>query len=359
MAKKLAKPTFGFKKDLEDSDKWEISKIAQGVDPAAVETVVKAEDDTKAQETTFKTVQEPDVRHCQIPIDLLDFAPDEYNFFPRPSDDVIRALIWDILIHGQNNPLIVWKQPGGRHMVLSGNTRLFVFQLIKQYDYNGRAKDFATADCHLYEYESLTETDAKRIVIGANMTQRAQESPSLVFKSAIALRRYHGEDKRAGRHKGVSTATIRDLVALQTGCSSAKVGILFQLEDLDERFLALWDTKAVTNQWLLAIAKLPSKLQEFIYNTGYYERKMTPKQLQKIANAKDEEEIASIVNEPEHYRISAYVELPYRLPKRYKTMTLCAAEDEQDELRRTILNAVNNNHNLSEDTRQYIQDMLS
>ncbi len=359
MANKLSKPTFGFKKDLGDSDKWEISKISQGIDPATAAAVVKAEDDTKAQETAFKTVQEPDVRNCKIPIELLDFAPDDYNFFPRPSDDIIRALIWDILIHGQNNPLIVWKQPNGRHMVLSGNTRLFVFQLIKQYNYNDRAKDFATADCHLYEYDSLNETDAKRIVIAGNMNQRAQESPSLIFKSAIALRRYHGEDKRAGRQKGISTVSMRDLVALQTGCSSSKVGLLFQLENLDERFLRLWDAKAVTNQWLLAIANLTPALQDYIYQQGYYERKMTPAQLKQIAAAKDEHEIASIVEAPEQYRISAHVDLRYRLPKNYKTMTICAAEDERDELRKTILEAINNNSKLSQDTRRYIKDMLS
>ena len=60
----------------------------------------------------------------ELPLDKLSPAPTEWNFYAPLPDDKLLELIESIQTNELLHPIVVWKQPDGALMILSGHNRV-------------------------------------------------------------------------------------------------------------------------------------------------------------------------------------------------------------------------------------------
>ncbi|WP_239253411.1 ParB/RepB/Spo0J family partition protein, partial [Citrobacter werkmanii] len=119
----------------------------------------------------------------RIEIDLIDDAPDEWNFYKKLDDGKLAELIESILENGLLSPVIVWEQEEGRYMMLAGHNRLRAFRMIYE-----RTQDTQYKKIHAYikKKNEISEDEAKVIIIDTNFVQRQlstiEKTKSIVYK---------------------------------------------------------------------------------------------------------------------------------------------------------------------------------
>ena len=60
----------------------------------------------------------------EVPLDKLSPAPADWNFYAPLPDDKLLELIESIQANDLLHPIVVWKQPDGTLMILSGHNRV-------------------------------------------------------------------------------------------------------------------------------------------------------------------------------------------------------------------------------------------
>jgi len=60
----------------------------------------------------------------EVPLDKLSPAPADWNFYAPLPDDKLLELIESIRANDLLHPIVVWKQPDGALMILSGHNRV-------------------------------------------------------------------------------------------------------------------------------------------------------------------------------------------------------------------------------------------
>lgn len=149
-----------------------------------------------------------------IEVDDLYSAPSSWNFYSKLNDDSMYEMVDSILDNGLMSPIIVWKVDrkniadlkeedkygffGDEYMILSGHNRARAFIQLSQNENIGRGFLKIPA----FVFQSLTEFQAKNIIVDSNYTQRTLD---LKEKVESILYKYDVYTKEKTR-KGGSTA---------------------------------------------------------------------------------------------------------------------------------------------------------
>ena len=115
-----------------------------------------------------------------LPIDVLDPAPPEWNFFPALEHSKFLQLKMSIMNNGILAPILVWERDNGRYMILSGHNRVRANrEILEEYDESERKRDYKNIPVIIYGRDEIDEYKAKEIIIDTNYIQRGQFAPQL------------------------------------------------------------------------------------------------------------------------------------------------------------------------------------
>lgn len=246
----------------------------------------------------------------------LRHAPDDWNFFGKPSSEQLDLLLNSIITDGLLTPILVWEQQDGTYMILSGHTREYCYDQL--YQATGDKK-YLSIPCKVYKYEDLDENGARRIIIISNIAQRAKENMKLRIRSIGELARIKKSTTSYG--DGVDVASI---VAKTTGCGRTTYFFYKKVNRLIEPLLDLFCNSKISSRVANVLSSLPEPLQEHVYNNGYH-YKFTKAMFKPLKAATTPEEIDAIVNttiaDTDSY--SYQVTLPIKRAKNDKIVALC------------------------------------
>lgn len=210
------KSKFNF--DSEDIKKA-ISADAEDAASAVPVADVVALTDSADNVENYMNTWEPARKNVKIALDKLVPAKEEWNFFPEPDQETAILIAKSIYQQGQLAPAIVWEQENGTYMILGGHTRAAIIgQLHEIFPEDDR---FNTMLCHVYEFDQLIESEARQIILLNNLTQRAQEKPSLLTRSIISMIELEKNIRK--RKNGIHTQRISEEVGKKFNLSGVKL----------------------------------------------------------------------------------------------------------------------------------------
>lgn len=143
----------------------------------------------------------------EINIDLIDDAPEEWNFFDRLNEFKMQELKESILENGLLHAPVVWQKEDKRYTMLSGHNRKNVYQQLFEETQNEKYKKMF---CYVKMDKELTEDEARSIIIDTNFVQR-QLSHKEKEKSVAAKYDIVGRRKRNSRQEDIATVIGKDL----------------------------------------------------------------------------------------------------------------------------------------------------
>ena len=107
----------------------------------------------------------------QVSLDILEAAPDEWNFFTKPSKEKIIALAESIYYNGLLQPIVVREldAAGTRLQILAGHTRTEAYRALRDI-FNREEYDMIAA--LVFPYQAISDQQAEDIVCDTNFMQR-------------------------------------------------------------------------------------------------------------------------------------------------------------------------------------------
>lgn len=283
---------------------------------------------------------------------LIDPAPDDWNFFGKPDAESYNLLLNSIIVEGLMNPITLWKRPTGRYMILSGHTRESVFDEL--YQASGDDK-WLHIPAKYYEPDDLTENDARRIIILANIAQRAKETPRLRIRCYGEYARLTKE--RASYGSGID---INEEVAKVFGTHRSTVFFYRRVNNLIDPLLDRFCDGQLTRAAATVLCGLPVALQKHIVEKNYV-KKMNRTQLQQLKTAKTIEEVDMIFASENGMALVLYemVNLTVTMEKGEELFLLSMPQQDMERCRAAIKDAlVNIEADLSEEGKAALQKQL-
>lgn len=250
---------------------------------------------------------------------FMDPAPDEWNCFPRATEEAIERMAASIRTYGLLHRVSVWKRQNGRYMILGGHTRTACYDYLygltneQQYKY---------VPCLVYDSEQLTETDAHRIFLSSNTDQRTM-SASVISKAYFDL--ISLEKKQAFYGSGIYA---RNAAAEQANVSVGLFSRYLKLRDLVPGLAKEVDNGNVSVKTGYFLAFLSERLQDYIYDHELY-IDMTHNTAQKVRDeAKTEDDIDRILADNKTRPVHSYtVKVPFEKPRDYDILPILLPKD--------------------------------
>lgn len=302
--------------------------IRNKISPERKLEILKTMQEPKKISPTAKALlenKEKDISAAAIPIiskemiidrKLIDSAPDEWNFFGKPDKESYDLLMNSILVEGLMNPITLWKQKSGRYMILSGHTRDSVFDDLYQASGDPR---WLHIPAKYYDVDDITENDARRIIILANIAQRAKETPR------VRIRCYGEYAKltkaRASYGSGID---VNEVVAETFGINRATVFFYRRLSNLIDPILDYFCDGKITRVAANILCGLSVDLQKYLLENGYLItfNKQQYQALRKARTTEDIDKISSALEEEiPQYKYS--VKLKVKKPKDTMVFGIC------------------------------------
>ncbi len=220
-----------------------------------------------------------------IDIDKLEAAPDEWNFFGKPSPEQYALIFQSVYKYGLWHPCTVWEQEDGRYMILGGHTRRMVYQELYEVTKDEKYKKIP---CKVYKHDQITEPTARRIVILTNIAQRAKENSAVRIHCYSEMALLEKEEAFYGSGVDVNTA-----VAKLFGVSRATVFFYRRLEKLIPELLDAYDQRQISQAVANMLCDVPQELQTYIYEKGYH-LELKPAMRQDLKQAENQEDIDAL-----------------------------------------------------------------
>lgn len=212
----------------------------------------------------------------KIDIESLEFAPEDWNFYPPLEDEEFEKLINSILEHGLLHPIVV-RKIGNRQVILSGHNRVRAYQTIYREilrvqeggvsPYFSLENDQVNPKDYLQIMavikEDIADHEAQEIIIDANYVQR-QLSQKLITRSVIEKYKIIREKRKQddqGLYKDIKT---RELVARDFKLSGRHIDRYRRLERLQEDLLDLFYEGAISLELASRLAGLDSEVQKYL-----------------------------------------------------------------------------------------------
>lgn len=295
----------------------------------------------------------PSQHDIDINLEDLEPAPDSWNFFQLPDEETFKLIMKSIYYQGQLAPALVWKRDiVDRYMILGGHTRYTALKVLSEmYPEEERFKKMR---CHVYDDKQLDEASAQFIIITNNMTQRAQEAPSIQVKSIVKAMELQKRIKKEtwGDIKGRSA----DIVSSMLNVSFAKVNRLYKLRLLIPAFLNLLDIGTISQKTAVKYADLSKEIQEYIIKENLI-GKISDNKLDRLRNVSIVEDALEILTSPDYYKFGGKT-LSYEVPKTFDKFNLAVDHEDLDTVKEVFLNALNNIEFKNEKSKQLLIDLL-
>ena len=121
----------------------------------------------------------------EVPLDKLSSAPADWNFYAPLPDDKLLELIESIRANDLLHPIVVWKQPDGALVILSGHNRVRAYTALLEKTGEDKYRRIPAT-----VLTDITADEAHEIVVDSNYVQRAD---------AVGEGAEHLPEVRAGR----------------------------------------------------------------------------------------------------------------------------------------------------------------
>ena len=190
----------------------------------------------------------------EIPVgDILD---NPRNFYPRPDNNALGALMESIQANGLLEPPTVVPAEDGKYRLISGHSRMAALRLLAANRDETVAKQFSTVLCRVLP--AMTEEQEVCAVIEAN--RQRVKSNALLAQEAEKLKESYIRRKKAGEEFPVG---LRDWVAKEMQINATKVGNLQVIKKglKVPGIIARWESGELPEAAALEIARMDDETQ--------------------------------------------------------------------------------------------------
>lgn len=190
----------------------------------------------------------------EIPVD--DILDNPRNFYPRPDNNALGALMESIQANGLLEPPTVVPDTDGKFRLISGHSRMAALRLLTANRDEAVAKQFASVLCRVLP--AMTEEQEVCAVIEAN--RQRVKSNALLAQEAEKLKESYIRRKKAGEEFPVG---LRDWVAKEMQINATKVGNLQVIKKglKVPGIIARWESGELPEAAALEIARMDDETQ--------------------------------------------------------------------------------------------------
>lgn len=244
----------------------------------------------------------------EVPLDMLSPAPAEWNFYAPLPDDKLLELIESIRANDLLHPIVVWKQPDGALMILSGHNRVRAYTALLEK--TGEDKYRCIPATVLTD---ITADEAHEIVVDSNYVQRVltpgEKARSISQKYALT-----GRKKRS--KNGVRKSRYEQ-IGEEYNLSSSQIARYVRLGNLDSSLLKLLDSGKLPLTTALRLVDFPAESQKYL--AAHHANELaSPKMAHLTAAMTPEQMDAALLAEPQTVRVS--VTVPTSLEEDFRRM---------------------------------------
>ncbi len=233
----------------------------------------------------------------EVPLDKLSPAPADWNFYAPLPDDKLLELIESIRANDLLHPIVVWKQPDGALMILSGHNRVRAYTALLEKtgeDKYRRIPATVLAD--------ITADEAHEIVVDSNYVQRvltpSEKARSISQKYALAGRKKRSKNgERKSRYEQIGE---------EYHLSGSQIARYVRLSNLDDSLLKLLDNGKLPLTTALRLVDFPSESQKYLA-ARHADELASPKAAKLTAAMTPAEMDAALQTEPQTVRVSVTV----------------------------------------------------
>ncbi len=255
-----------------------------------IEKFLSDEYSYSALDDIYKEMKDMERKYPQeIPLNLLDEAPKQWNFYSKMTQEEFVELIDSIIVNGLLNPIKVWEKEDGRYMILSGHNRVEAYKRILDLEISENSDEYRYISAYIYHKDEIDEAKAREIIIDENKVQREKDrftkNMEIVKKKEILTKRGFSGDYK----KKLSEAT---------GLSEWKVQSTLTFARLHPKVQQLVKNGMVSIRESNKFYKYSHEMQEWIVNT--YGEKLNSFYVNKLKkNVKTKEDVARAFAEAE------------------------------------------------------------
>ena len=190
----------------------------------------------------------------EIPVD--DILDNPRNFYPRPDNNELGALMESIQANGLLEPPTVVPAEDGKYRLISGHSRMAALRLLAANRDEAVAKQFTAVLCRVLP--AMTEEQEVCAVIEAN--RQRVKSNALLAQETEMLKGTYLRRKQAGEKLPLG---LREWVAREAGISPTKVGNLQVIKKglKVPGIIARWESGELPEAAALEIARMDDETQ--------------------------------------------------------------------------------------------------
>ena len=187
---------------------------------------------------------------------LGDILDNPRNFYPRPDNKALGALMESIQANGLLEPPTVVPAEDGKYRLISGHSRMAALRLLAANQDEAVAKQFAAVLCRVLP--AMTAEQELCAVIEAN--RQRVKSNALLAQEAEKLKETYIRRKKAGEEFPVG---LRDWVAKEMQINATKVGNLQVIRKglKVPGIIARWEAGELPEAAALEIARMDDETQ--------------------------------------------------------------------------------------------------
>ena len=187
---------------------------------------------------------------------LGDIIDNPRNFYPRPDNKALAALMESIQANGMLEPPTVVPAEDGKYRLISGHSRMAALRLLAANRDEAVAKQFSTVLCRVLP--AMTEEQELCAVIEAN--RQRIKSNALLAQEAEKLKETYIRRKKAGEAFPVG---LREWIAKEMQINATKVGNLQVIKKglKVPGIIARWEKGELPEAAALEIARMDDETQ--------------------------------------------------------------------------------------------------
>lgn len=264
----------------------------------------------KAEADMKKYIEDTNKKMEMLPIDELDPAPKEWNFFPALNHEKFQQLKMSLMNNGVLTPLLVWRRDNNRYMILSGHNRVEAHrEILREYSDISLKRDYHHVPVIIYDKDEIDDRKAQEIIIDTNYIQRGQFDPKLrvmIVQRRMELMKTQVDEK--GRRI--------DQIEQDLGIKKSAIYEDLQIgEKIIPELQELYYSRKINRKAVLKFVYFMEPVQKELYKK--YGDKMTTKNVSKLKkNMNMDEEFEKIFNtSPEDEVLTKQVK--FDIPEEY------------------------------------------
>lgn len=251
-----------------------------------------------------------------VPLDELVEADPDWNFFRPMPQDKFQALMESIEDQGLIHPILVWEQPNGSYMILSGHNRYKAFKTLHQITGD---KNYYRIPAIIKKYNELNEMSARQLIIDTNYLQRelneAEKIQSIVFRYNELVNYKKEEHKESRLHNQITSV---EELAESFGMTRRSIYYYASLQNLIPSLAKLLSQQEIKLTAAIAFSKLSQEQQQELYLTYQHYFNKNSSMLKGIKANMNYEKIKSSIDNKISERSNPLKKIIFHVPPEYE-----------------------------------------